>query len=87
MIIDVHGHYTTAPPQLRAWRQAQIASIGQPFNETLAISDDEIRETVIAGQLKLQRERGTDLALFSPTAAGMSVRSAPACSASTPPRT
>lgn len=71
MIIDVHGHYTTAPAQLRAWRQAQIASIGSPFNETLTISDGEIRETVMNGQLKLQQERGTDIALFSPTAAGM----------------
>ena len=25
MIIDIHGHYTTAPPQLRAWRNKQIA--------------------------------------------------------------
>ena len=26
MIIDVHGHYTTAPPELRAWRQRQNES-------------------------------------------------------------
>lgn len=71
MIIDVHGHYTTAPPQLGKWRQAQIAAIGRPFNETLTITDDEIRETIQVGQLKLQKERGTDLALFSPTAGGM----------------
>jgi 4-oxalmesaconate hydratase len=24
MIIDCHGHYTTAPKQHEAWRQAQI---------------------------------------------------------------
>jgi 4-oxalmesaconate hydratase len=71
MIIDVHGHYTTAPKKLRDWRQAQIDSIGRPFNQTLAISDDEIRETIVNGQLKLQKERGTDVALFSPTAGGM----------------
>jgi 4-oxalmesaconate hydratase len=71
MIIDVHGHYTTAPRQLSAWRQRQIASAGTPFTEELVISDDEIRETIIEGQLKLQNERGTDLALFSPTAGGM----------------
>ncbi|MBV9354970.1 MAG: amidohydrolase, partial [Chloroflexi bacterium] len=35
------------------------------------VSDDEIRESLAKGQLKLQRERGTDVALFSPTAAGM----------------
>ena len=71
MIIDVHGHYTTAPRQLSAWRQRQIASAGTPFTEELVITDDEIRETIAEGQLKLQNERGTDLALFSPTAGGM----------------
>ena len=71
MIIDVHGHYTTAPRQLSAWRQRQIASAGTPFKEELVITDDEIRETIGAGQLKLQKDRGTDVALFSPTAGGM----------------
>ena len=27
MIIDVHGHYTTAPKQREAWRHRQIAGI------------------------------------------------------------
>jgi 4-oxalmesaconate hydratase len=71
MIVDVHGHYTTAPPRLREWRQAQIASIGRRFDEPLRIGDDEIRESLLPAQLKLQKERGTDLALFSPTASGM----------------
>jgi 4-oxalmesaconate hydratase len=71
MIIDVHGHYTTAPPEVRAWRQRQVAAIGSPFNEPLNVSDDQLRQTLEAGQLKLQRERGTDLTLFSPTAGGM----------------
>ena len=73
MIIDIHGHYTTAPPQLRAWRNKQIADFkpGVPFTDTLTISDDEIQETIIKGQLQMQRDRGTSLALFSPTAGGM----------------
>jgi 4-oxalmesaconate hydratase len=71
MIVDVHGHYTTAPRQLAAWRQRQIAHAGQPFTEELIISDDEIRETIGNNQLRLQRERGTDVTLFSPTAGGM----------------
>jgi 4-oxalmesaconate hydratase len=71
MIIDIHGHYTTAPRQLAAWRQRQIASAGTPFTEPLVITDDEIRETITHGQLRLQTERGTDLTLFSPTAGGM----------------
>jgi 4-oxalmesaconate hydratase len=71
MIIDVHGHYTTAPPQLRQWRLRQIESAGTPFTEKLDISDDELRESIEKGQLKFQQERGTDVALFSPTAGGM----------------
>ena len=27
MIIDIHGHYTTAPKALEAWRNRQIAAI------------------------------------------------------------
>ena len=71
MIIDVHGHYTTAPPELRAWRQRQVAAIGSPFNEPLNITNDQLRETLEAGQIRLQTDRGTDLTLFSPTAGGM----------------
>jgi 4-oxalmesaconate hydratase len=73
MIIDIHGHYTTAPPQQREWRNKQIANIGsgKPFTDAMTISDDEIRETITKGQLKLQQDRGTDVAIFSPTAGGM----------------
>ena len=70
MIIDCHGHYTTAPKALEAYRQAQIAD---PSSRppTPSISDDQIRESLEGAQLKLQRERGTDLTIFSPRAAGM----------------
>ena len=30
MIIDCHGHYTTAPKALEDWRNAQIAGINDP---------------------------------------------------------
>jgi 4-oxalmesaconate hydratase len=71
LIIDVHGHYTTAPQGLRDYREAQMKRLDDPVKGTISITDDEIRETIIQGQLKLQRERGTELALFSPTAGGM----------------
>jgi 4-oxalmesaconate hydratase len=71
MIIDVHGHYTTAPPALSAWRQRQLAAPGSVSEEKLVMDDDAIRASIEQGQLKFQRERGTDLALFSPTAGGM----------------
>jgi 4-oxalmesaconate hydratase len=67
MIVDIHGHYTTAPAALTAWRKAQLAgSAGE-----LRMSDDEIRESLESAQLKLQRERGTDVTFFSPRASAM----------------
>ena len=74
MIIDCHGHYTTAPKQLQEYRDAQIAGLkggSRPSTRgTLTISDDELRESV-QPQLKFQRERGTDLTIFSPRASAM----------------
>lgn len=75
MIIDIHGHYTTAPKALEAWRNAQIAGIGNPAAmpkaSDLRISDDEIRETIETNQLAKMRERGSDLTIFSPRASFM----------------
>jgi 4-oxalmesaconate hydratase len=75
MIIDIHGHYTTAPQALEAWRNAQIAGIKDPALKPraadLKISDDEIRETIEANQLAKMRERGSDLTIFSPRASFM----------------
>ncbi|MFM2289499.1 MAG: hypothetical protein RL684_2642, partial [Pseudomonadota bacterium] len=75
MIIDCHGHFTTAPPALRAWREKQLASADDPASSPkpsdLVITDDEIRAAIEGGQLKLQRERGGDLTVFSPIAGQM----------------
>jgi 4-oxalmesaconate hydratase len=73
MIIDCHGHYTTAPPQHEKWRQEQIEALaaGKAPPPRPSMGDDEIRQTIVNGQLKVQRERGTDLTIFSPRAAGM----------------
>jgi 4-oxalmesaconate hydratase len=74
LIIDCHGHYTTAPPQHQRFRDAQLARLADPslpVPEPAAISDDEIRESVESHQLKVLRERGGDLMLFSPKASGM----------------
>ena len=75
MIIDCHGHYTTAPQALKDYRAEQVAGLDDPAYEALpadlGISDDQIRESIEGAQLKLQRERGTDLTIFSPRAAGM----------------
>jgi 4-oxalmesaconate hydratase len=76
MIIDCHGHYTTAPAQLGEYRDAQKAAVdADPAyvgeKGVVAISDDEIRESLEGAQLKLQRERGTDITIFSPRASWM----------------
>ena len=75
MIIDIHGHYTTAPPALEAWRKRQIEGIKDssrmPKASELAISDDDIRETIESNQLKKMLERGSDLTIFSPRASFM----------------
>jgi 4-oxalmesaconate hydratase len=75
MIIDIHGHYTTAPPALEAWRKRQIASLdgaaAAPSPSELSISDDELRDSIEANQLKKMRERGIDMTVFSPRASFM----------------
>ena len=74
MIIDCHGHYTTAPEPHNAWREAQKVAFragGEPNPAYPAISDDEIRETIEANQLRLLRERGADMTIFSPRASAM----------------
>src|SRR6478736_4925290 len=75
MIIDAHGHYTTAPKALEAWRNRQIAGISNPpempKRSELRISDDELRESIETNQLRLMRERGVDLTIFSPRASFM----------------
>ncbi|MFO7324960.1 MAG: amidohydrolase family protein [Pseudomonadota bacterium] len=75
MIIDCHGHYTTAPQAFTDFREAQKAALKDPVQtpsrESLKVSDDAIRESLEKAQLKLQRERGSDLTIFSPRASTM----------------
>jgi 4-oxalmesaconate hydratase len=75
LVIDCHGHYTTEPPAMLAWRKRQIDAINDPAQSpspsALSVSDDEVRASVAERQVKLQVERGISLALFSPRAGGM----------------
>ena len=76
MIIDCHGHYTTAPAALGEYRAAQEAAVRVDHRHVgtkgfVNVSDDEIRNSLEQAQLKFQRERGTDLTLFSPRASWM----------------
>ena len=73
MIIDCHGHYTTAPAPHQAYRDAQLEAfkVGTSLPRPQPISDDEIRESVEKNQLRLIRERGADMTIFSPRASAM----------------
>lgn len=75
MIIDCHGHYTTAPPALEAWRKRQLAALtdpsAAPARADLRIGDDELRESIEPNQLRLMDERGIDMTVFSPRASFM----------------
>ena len=74
MIIDCHGHYTTSPEPLQRFRDDQLAKFSDP-NLPVAklekISDDSIRESIETNQLRLMRERGIDVMMFSPKASAM----------------
>ncbi len=73
LIIDCHGHYTVLPNGHDTWRAAQTAAFkaGEPAPPYPAISDDEIRATIEANQLRLIAQRGADLTIFSPRASAM----------------
>jgi len=73
LIIDCHGHYTTVPEAHNAWRDAQKAAFkaGEPAPPYPEISDEEVSASIEKNQLRLIRERGLDVTLFSPRASAM----------------
>src|SRR5690606_15127359 len=79
MIIDCHGHFTTAPGALQAFRDRQLARLIDPALPlpSLSVSDDELRETLERNQIAQQKARGIDMVIFSPMAGGMSHHSGP----------
>lgn len=70
MIVDVHGHFTTAPAAFDAYRARQLGALNKPAKGTLAISDAALAESLrpVIGQMD---QRGIDVLFFSPRAAGM----------------
>ena len=74
MIIECHGHYTTTPDAHQSFRDAQLARLTDASRAEpppADISDDAVRESIEKNQLRLLRERGADMMLFSPKASGM----------------
>jgi hypothetical protein len=55
LIIDCHGHYTTAPKALEAWRNQQIAGIQDPAVMPKAGEDGH----VIAGRIVAPSQTAT----------------------------
>ena len=74
MIIDIHGHYTTEPQALQVFRDKQLAGLAdamrKPASTDLGITDEMLLKSV-EPQLKFQKDRGSDLTVFSPRASGM----------------
>src|SRR5699024_2655022 len=59
---------------LGAWRDAQLAALDggpPPAADGPVITDDQIRESIEANQLRLMNERGIDVQIFSPRASFM----------------
>jgi 4-oxalmesaconate hydratase len=78
LVIDAHGHFTTTPPAHQRYRDAQLDRLAhraedpsRPAPVPPSIGDDELVESVENHQLKVLRERGGDLMVFSPKASGM----------------
>lgn len=74
LIIDCHGHQTIVPQAHLDFREAQTARLvdpSLPAPDQPRISDDEIREGIEGNQLKLIKERGADMTIFSPRASRM----------------
>lgn len=74
MIIDCHGHFTSAPRAHVRFHEEQLARLDNPLPlqpSTPSISDDEIRESIESNQLRQLRERREDLMIISPQASMM----------------
>ncbi|MGO2112083.1 MAG: amidohydrolase family protein [Pseudoclavibacter sp.] len=73
LVIDCHGHYTTAPTAHDNWRAAQRkeAAAGRSSPPRPEISDADLRESIHVNQRRRQIERGVDITIFSPHAGNM----------------
>ncbi|WP_425408446.1 amidohydrolase family protein [Hyphococcus sp.] len=74
MIIDCHGHQTLVPKahtDFRAAQKSRIEDTSLPRPPLPGMADDEIAEIIENNQLKLLKERGGDMTLFSPRASAM----------------
>ncbi len=76
MIIDIHGHYTTAPKALEEWRNRQIAGIKDPSQKPTAVgAENQRRRTARDRSRPISSSScasaARDLTIFSPRASFM----------------
>ena len=61
MIIDCHGHYTTEPKALQAFRKQQVEAAAtpapRPAKASLIIGDDEQEVTGLGAELRHEAAR------------------------------
>ena len=72
LVIDVHGHLTSPPAALQAYRASQITSGNKPrpFNAD-SIPDEQLVRAVTGRQLKQMELKGIDRLILSPHAVAM----------------
>ncbi len=70
MIIDVHAHYTQAPPELDAYRGKQLSRLNRPTKGSISITDEQIAKSVQTN-LSQMSAKGVDRLVLSPRASGM----------------
>jgi len=70
MVIDVHAHYTQAPPQLDAYRGRQVSVQNRPEKGSINVTDEQIEKSVQLN-FKQMAAKGIDKLVFSPRASGM----------------
>ena len=75
MLIDIHGHFTTLPESVSSFRNAQIDTFDKtglaPDIALPVISDKQITDALESNQIRVMKERGVDLTVFSPKASAM----------------
>lgn len=64
MIIDVHGHFTSAPKKLSAYRAAQIIHQNRPAKGDPEITDEEIIECLKENLEQMEARHNRQSAVF-----------------------
>jgi hypothetical protein len=83
MIIDAHAHYTSAPPELQAYRGRQVMNLRQPPRPRMQVSDEQL-ERSMRNQFKRMQDSGMTGCCFAPGLPGGSLAQAAAATGRKP---